>query len=183
LDIYTKLSKGRETVALRIDNICITGRECGHIILDVVHVADHDSKFNNSMWFYENYFDQKNKYKNLAISCQLDGYNEAPYGWKLFIKPNMVNFDGTDLEEAEQMVKTLRPIHRKLDKIRDIEGEPKTFVDFVLRIVRVLKIKAFYAKDDNNIQYSRNDNIGQIREHLQNLISDNMVTLNDSKVA
>jgi hypothetical protein len=65
----------------------------------------------------------------------------------------------------------------------EAEGDAQSFEEFVVRLGRVLNVKAFYEKSGGNIQYKRNDNIGTLRDHLRLLISENQKTLGFTKAA
>lgn len=182
MDIYEQLINGKESIAFRVSNQCADFSEYGHITLDVVYVKSDEGRYNDSIGFYDNYFDQKHQYKGLKISCQMDKRSELPYAWRLYIE-NYIGWSDVTLERAEEMVQTLRPIHRKMKKISDTEGCVESFEEFVLRLVRVLNVKAFYAKYGSDIQYKRNDNIGALRDHLRSLISENQNKLGFTKVA
>ena len=182
MDINEQLERGKETVAFRVSNQCADFSEYGHITLDVVYVKRDEGRYNDSIGFYDNYFDQKHQYKGLKVTCQMGKHSELPYAWKLCMD-DYSGLDDVTLEKAEEIVKTLRPIHRKIKKISDTEGCVESFEEFVLRLVRVLNVKAFYAKYGSDIQYKRNDNIGVLRDHLRSLIAENQNKLGFVKVA
>ncbi|KZX73197.1 hypothetical protein A3715_15900 [Oleiphilus sp. HI0009] len=182
MDIREQLEKGKETVALRVTNQCKEFAEFGHIFLDVVYVQKERGKWNDSMSFYDDYYDTKNKYRGLKITCKQDGRNEDPYGWEI-IKRGEYCSEGVKLEEAEIMVKTLRKIDKKMRSFNEKEGHAKTFDEYVMRFCRALNVKAFYTREDNNLQYERNDNIGMLRAYLNTEISKNRKKLGFSKAA
>ena len=181
MDIRDQLARGKETVAFRAMNDCQGNREYGHIYIDVVHVIPERGRYNDSIGFYDNYFDQKHQFKGLTISCQMDNQSELPYGWNISVKTD--NSNGLDLSRAEEIVKTLRPINKKLIDICDKEGHVDTFEEYVIRLTRVLCIKSFYMKKEGDIQFMRNDNIGGLRNYLRTLIKENQVKLGYSQAA
>jgi hypothetical protein len=176
MDIYTKLQKGKETVAFRISNDCRMHCDYAHITLEVIFVKDETKEWNDSIGFYDNNYNDMHKYKGLQITCQMDRTNDKPYAFELTAR--LGNSEGAvNLQEAESLVKTLRPIQRKMNKIEEFEGSTDSFEVFILRLAKVLKVKAFYTKPDNNLSYKRNDNINMLRNELQNLIRNNLVCL------
>jgi len=179
MSIYELLGKGKEEIALRVCNSCNDSYEFAHIVIDTVYVKDRSTKYNDSIGFYQNYYDEKHQYKGLTISCQMDA-NNGVYATELSISGYT---SATTLAAAEEIVKTLKPIKRKLAKIAAIEGDAMSFEDSVIRLVRVLGAKAFYARYDGNQQFQRNDNISMLRGHIAKLISDNKETLGFKKSA
>lgn len=179
MDINEQLKHGKETIAFRVASHCNDISGYGHIVLDVVYVKSDAGRYNDSIGFYDNYYDQKHQYKGLKVTCQMDKGIELPYSWRLIVD----NCIYLSLGKAEEIVKTLRPIHRKMEKLCNAEGSVETFEEFVVRLVRVLNIKAFYARHGNDSQYKRNDNIGELRGYLQYLISENQNKLGFTKVS
>ena len=182
MDIYEKLQCGKETVAFRVSNQISASSHYGHIVVDVVYVREENGFYNDSLGFYDNYHNQKHHYKGLTVRCQMDKHCEQPYRWNLVFDDNK-DLSNLSLKKAEEIVKTLRPINKKLNKIMDAEGDVGSFEEFIARLGRVLNVKAFYGKYGSNIQYKRNDNIGVLRDHLRSLISDNQMTLGFTKAA
>ncbi len=182
MGINELLKCGKETIAFRVHHECADFSQFGHITLDLVYVKSEQGRNNSSIGFYDNYFDQKHKYKGLKVTCQMDGESELPYAWKLSVDSYLGSQEVT-LEKAERIIKTLRPIHRKMNKISDVEGDTNSFEEFIFRLVRVLNVKAFYGKYGSDIQFKRNDNIGALREHLQALIAENQNKLGFSKAS
>lgn len=176
------LIKGKETVALRVSNDCQEYAEIGHIHIDVVYVRPDCGVQNESLGFYDNYYDHKHQYKGLKINCQMDRNNENPYGWELVID-NINTAGGINLESAETMVKVLRSINRKMKKIEDTEGRVDSYVEFVIRIVRCLGVKAYYTKRDNDLQFHLQQDIGSLRSHLMHLLDTNRQRLGFIKAA
>jgi hypothetical protein len=181
MNITDQLIKGKETIALRVINNCSTCNDFAHIEIDVVYVLPENSSSNETRWnesigFYDNFYDQKHKYKGLSVTCQMDRNNENPYCWQLHID-NSIGNDRITLERAEEMVKALRPIHRKLNKIAETEGHEKSYEEFVIRIVRALGVKAFYTREENNRQFKLNSDISDLKSHLRDCICKNRNTL------
>lgn len=171
IDIHELLERGKEDVALVLSNDCSDFSEYAHINLLVAYVVPDKGRYNESIGYYNNYFNEKNKYKDLKISCQMDSRKEQPYAWQLGI--SQIGSGSFNLADAEEMVKTLRPINRKLLKIVDTEGSPDTFEEYVSRIVRVLGVKAFYEKVDGNLQFSRCNEMSLLRSRIKTLIKQN----------
>lgn len=181
MDIYKQLEVGKETIAFRVSNACPAHSEFGHISLNVVYVKSDKGRYDDSIGFYENYFTEKHQYKGLSINCQMSRDKELPYGWEITV--NARSSDGLTLTQAEDIVKTLRPINRKLRKISEKEGDVESFEEFVVRVGRVLGVKAFYGRYENNTQCQRNDNIGALRSYLRSLIKENQNKLGYSSAA
>lgn len=171
MNIHELLERGKEDVALVLSNDCSDFSEYGHINLSVAYVIPGKGRYNDSIGYYNNYFSEKHKYKDLKISCQMDSRKEQPYAWELGI--SCLGSASFSLEDAEEMVKTLRPIKRKLLKMTDTEGSPDTFEEYVSRIVRALGVKAFYEKVDGNLQFSRCNEMSMLRSRIKALIKQN----------
>jgi hypothetical protein len=181
MDIYELLDCGKETIALRVCNDCNSGANYGHITLQVVHVLPNKGRYDDSLGFYDNNMGNKHQFKGLKIHCQMDKTNEQPYGWSMEI--NDIGSRGISLEKAEEIVKTLKPIQRKLNKISEQEGHELGFVEYVTRICRILKIKAFYGQYNGNLQLARCDTIGALPSYLRELIKENQTSLGFIKAA
>ena len=178
MDIETQLLKGSEIVAFRVQNSCQQFQDYGHIVVDILYVKDQLKTY-DSMGFYDNYHSQKHQYKGLQVKAQMDKHNGAPYGYELTVNPMR---DELTLQHAESMVKVLRPIKRKLEKISQMEGYPSDYMEFMMRLVRVLKVRAFYTRE-NNIQFKLNMNIGRLRDYLAKSIDENNNKLGYQQVA
>ena len=184
MDTLNKLFKGNETVALRLDSCCNISTGYAHINLDVVYVDDEqNNNQHDGIAFYRNYYDEKHQYKDLKITCQMDSKTELPYGWELVVG----NISDLSLSEAESVIKTLRPIHRKLAKIADQEGPVLSLEDFAIRVSRVLKVKAFYSRKKTRFnpdgKLTINKNIGSLRAQIETRIEDIQTELGFTKAA
>jgi len=164
------LLKGKETVAFRVSNHCPSNSEFATIILDVVYVRTDKGIYDNSIGFYDNYTGEKNQYKGLIINGHMSKRTELPCGWELCSRTSQQHIT---LTNAEDIIKVMRPINRKLGKIADNEGSVDTFIDYVIRIGRVLGVKAYYEKRDNNREHQLNNNIGNLKNHLKSIIRHN----------
>jgi hypothetical protein len=182
MDIYEQLEKGKETVALRVSNNCADYSIFGHIIVDVVFVQNKDSFYHDSIGFYARGGNAKHKYKDLTVKCTMDECSELPYGWKLCVDSCIYEGEMV-LEDAEEIVKTLKAITKKLSKIDHEEGCASTFEEFVVRFGRVIGAKAFYEKLGSNTQYKRNDCIGDLRQRIRSLIKVNNDKLGFAKAS
>lgn len=174
MDINELLAKGKETVALRVLNEDRAGHNAAHIRVDVVYVQPDKGVYDASLGFYDNYYDQKHKYKGLTVSGQMTPEWELPYGYCLSIA---AQGSAIELSVAEQMVNTLKPLHRKMAKIAESEGDVYSFEEYIMRFARVINAKAFYTRDSSNVQHKLNSNIGQLRSHIRHLIAVNQKSL------
>jgi hypothetical protein len=72
---------------------------------------------------------------NLAARCQIDGSSGSEsYGWSVEYR----NLYSVRLEDAARILKTLQTIDRRMDKMTEREGQPRSFGQFVNR---------FHARD------------------------------------
>jgi hypothetical protein len=86
------------------------------------------------------YSDTKIRYfDSLHITCQLDNHDEDPYAFRTTY--NDVCQIGIDT--AKKMVKSLGSIEKKLHKMQEEYGEPKTFSEYALRVFRAIKADSF----------------------------------------
>lgn len=177
MNIEEKLKSGKETVAFRIDNAVPSFSEYAHIVVDVVYVDD--SAKSCQLAFYNNYFSDKRQYKGLKVKAQMDGERELPYGWSLVIEDHD---NEIDLEKAESMTKTLRPINRKLNKINEAEGYVETFEEFIIRLGRVLGVKAFFTKTEG-LGYSKHSDMSRLRSRIRSYIRENQASLGFKQAA
>lgn len=168
---YESLKKGKERVALRLSGGAIdTGSQFAQVLVDVVFVKDSSHRFNDSLGFYDNCYGDKHHYKDLKISASLSNRGPNCYGSKMAISPSFGSKD-LDLEMLESMTKTMRTITRKLNKIDDQEGCTSDFEEMVIRLGRVLNAKSFYVKQENGIQWKRNDSMSELRTSIKKVIS------------
>lgn len=172
MDIRKQLELGKETIALRITNRLDPGSDFAEILVKVVYADPEKGNTDDSIGFYNNYIAEKHQYKGLQVSCIIDSDPELSDRWKLAVNTSVIN-----LGEAEDIVKTLRPVERKLDRITATEGVAECFDEYISRLCRVLGAKAFYCQSPNHSQYQRNDDIGDLREHLRYQIKQNRLFL------
>ncbi len=162
MNMNQKLKLGKETVAMMIKSEPLGSSDYGNVTISVVYVKE-DGK---SIGYYDNYFDQKNKYKGLTYSCQVSRNIEVPYACRLFV--DGCDFVEITLDVAKQAVKTMSPIQKKLDKIANIEGETVSFEDMACRLARVIGAKAFFYQPnrDNSFHsiFSINTDMTQFKD-------------------
>lgn len=94
-------------------------------------------------------------YADLFVSAQADRSSDEPYGWRVEYR-NVYSVDAT---RAELMLKTLRRVNRKLDKMTAELGYPDTFAAYVARVAVALGVKRFYWRhgDRPPMMYSDGD--------------------------
>ena len=182
MDICEQLRKGKETVALRVSGGMHEGSAFAFIKVDVAYVRPDGDGYNNSLAFYGNYYDDKNKFKGLCVGADMDSSKANPFSWSLSID-SMIENQSVSLEKAKEMVKTLTKIERKLQKIEDAEGFAGSFEEYVVRLGRAVGAKAFFAKQGSNIQYKLNSNIGGLRGCVQSVIAENRKLLGFTEAA
>lgn len=176
---YKALSTGKERVAFRLFSSVDKNVGFATIGVDLCFVKNMDVKFNSSMAFYDNGYNDKHHYKNLQLlSTSYCNFLE-PSDPKLQFSSVLSN-TVIDLDQAESMVKTLRPILRKLRKIEDEEGYVNTFEEVVIRLSRILKVKSFYIQQANGFQWERNDSMSEFRAAIKDMISSNAENLSDA---
>jgi hypothetical protein len=137
-----------------------------HVFADFVRLT----KAPNGDWLVRNpgmsSWEDDNSFHSLQVSSQgnsttgADDRETTPeqrklYGWEIeYREPISVR-----LREAERMAKTLRTIHRKLDKLREKYGDPPTYGAFLLRVADAVgAIKIIAYADPHRIRSSYDDN-------------------------
>ena len=166
--LHNLLVSGKETVAVRVLNSCQSNYDFANITLQVVHVAKTSNY--DSFGFYDNYFDHKHQYKGLQLIGQMSRNVEGVYGIDIGISNHG---DIIKLEDAISAAKLLKTINRKLIKMAEVEGHHADFSEYAMRFCRAINAKAFYANYNNNRQQSINHNIGMLRSHLTQVVSEN----------
>ena len=174
METLDKLSKGKETVALRLFAIPLQYSKGMTFHVDVVYVKDSEKQYVDSMGFYHNYYDEKHQYKGLSLTGTVYEYGSQPHGYQVGISTS-ANEQST-LERAKQMVRVLSPIERKLNKLSDELGQPDTFEDYVCRLAKVLNVKAYYhtslTSSSDRTEY-RVDDIKSLKQTIANMIEFN----------
>lgn len=178
MNTQTLLEKGKESVALRVMNN--RGYDVAHIELSLVYYMEDKQSHEFKMGFYKNAYDEKHKYENLAIVSQQSSNFDEVYGYQLVHREGLKK--SLDLHSLEDIIKSLRPLERKLRKIADTEGEPRDFIDFVLRVVRVANVKGFFHEQAGNRWEKYNPNTDMLPGYLKSIIQENKEYL-ASKVA
>jgi hypothetical protein len=119
---------------------------------------------------------RRDEFSEFRITGQMDKSSEDFYGRRISFFEHRI-----ELVEAEQIVKTLRRIHRKLERMDEQLGSAPTFAGFVARVALVIEAdmpKPFiictqrgpgYSYDDNEYRYLDADGIAhwldtQVRE-------------------
>lgn len=174
-DLESILKAGKENVAFRVLNNIAPGSEYAHIIIQVVYAMPKSGNYINSLNFYSNYHNDKHKYKGLVINSQMSRESDNPYAYDLSVNHHCST--GMKLEEAEQVVKTLKPIHKKLAAYDEAEGYCDSFIEYVIRVSRALKVSCFYGQYGPHNQDRLNHNMGDLRGHIKRLIEENRAAL------
>jgi hypothetical protein len=178
MESFEKIHVGKETVALRLFAIPMKYTSGTTFHVDVVYVEDEHKNNVQSMGFYRNYFTDKNQYKGLSIQANMFYDDMAPSQYEVYIDTDRNG--AITMERAMAMVKTLKPIKRKLLKFADELGEADSFEEYVCRVAKALKVKAFYhsslASSTDRTEY-RNDNISQLRQTINIMVAAHIETL------
>jgi len=174
MEIFEKMSLGKETVALRLYALPMEYTSGTVFHVDVVYVENEHKNYVESMGFYYNYFNDKNQYEGLSIKANMYSDDTVPSQFSLHIDTKRHN--DITLERAMAMVKTLKPIQRKLLKLDGELGEAGSFEEYVCRIAKILKVKAFYhtshTSSTDRTEY-RNDNACHLRQTIKGMIAHN----------
>jgi hypothetical protein len=178
MDTFEKIRVGKETVALRLFAVPLKYTSGITFHVDVVYVENINRNYVESMGFYNNYFTDKNQYKGLSVQGLMYSDELTPNQYEVHINTDR---DVTvTLERAMDMVKTLKPIKRKLLKLDNELGEPESFDEYICRLAKVLKVKSFYHRSLTSIndrtEY-RNDNLSQLRNTIKSMIDAYIKTL------
>lgn len=78
------------------------------------------------------------KYANLHAGAYLDPETSDIYGHQIYYQPYQL-----ELHQAETAVKTLRKIHRSLDKVASEQGHAPDFSTFLIRFANILGTASF----------------------------------------
>jgi hypothetical protein len=110
---------------------------------------------------------------DLAARCQIDGrMGSESYGWSVQYR----NLYSVDLGSANRILKTLRTIDRRMDKMIEREGQPQSFGQFVNRFMRAIGASIIVDSAKNETQWSLREaayivdtRVAEIREQSQAL--------------
>jgi hypothetical protein len=178
METFEKIRVGKETVALRLFAMPMQYSSGVTFHVDVVYVENENKSYVQSMGFYNNYFSDKNQYKGLCVKATMHCDDVTPSQYEVHI--NTDRDTEVTIERAMAMVKTLKPIKRKLLKLDNQLGEPDNFEEYVCRLANVLNCRAFYhtslTSNTDRTEY-RNGNISQLRQTLKSMIAANIKTL------
>lgn len=83
-------------------------------------------------------------YEGLALSSQCGKGDSGLYAWE--VKYGRYG-NGLTMRELERATAIMRPIARKLEKMTELEGEPKTYGQFVNRIARAIGAESVMIRD------------------------------------
>jgi hypothetical protein len=178
METFDKIRIGKETVALRLFVVPMQFSSGVTFQVDVVYVENERKDYVQSMGFYNNYFTDKNQYKGLSVKANMYCDDVVPSQYEVHIDAGR---DTTvTIERAAAMVKTLKPIKRKLLKLEDKIGQADSLEEYVCRLALVLNVRAFYhgsltSKSDRT-EY-RNDNVKQLRDTIKSMVAANIETL------
>lgn len=115
---------------------------------------------------------------NLQIRCQIDDRDHCPardhspsYSWEVFYhQPYAV-----DVPVAGKMLKTLKLIEQRLEKLRDQFGSPRTYGEYVVRIANILQAHlVFYEQYPNGRRFEnyRCEKPGECIHRIDELVLD-----------
>jgi hypothetical protein len=178
METFDKMRVGKETVALRLFVVPMQYTSGATFHVDVVYVENERSAYVQSMGFYNNYFTDKHQYKGLSVKANMYCDDVVPSQYEVHIDADR---DTTvTIERAAAMLKTLKPIKRKLLKLEDKIGQADSFEEYVCRLAQILNVSAFYhgsltSKSDRT-EY-RNNNINQLRDTIKSMVAANVETL------
>ncbi|MEL0638631.1 hypothetical protein V6259_17970 [Marinomonas sp. TI.3.20] len=146
MDLFTEqnnlLEKGKENTALRIKMDFITDKTILVIDTKLVYTS-----LNGKMEFYNTYSSSKNRFKDFSINAMVSLENDRVMYDEIRFDPS-ISTSALDLEDLILTTKSLKSIITKLNKIREKEGSPRDFYDYLIRLGRVLKIGGFYLSSD-----------------------------------
>jgi|TARA_R110002060_G_scaffold9059_1_gene13496 hypothetical protein len=178
METFEKIRVGKETVAFRLYAVPMQYTSGVTLHVDVVYVENEHKDYVQSMGFYNNYFTDKHQYKGLSIKANMYCDDVTPSQYEVHIDTDRDAI--VTIERAMSMVKTLKPIKHKLLKIADELGQVESFEEYVCRLAKILKVKAFYHASLNSktdkTEY-RNDNVSQLRQTIKSIIAGNIETL------
>lgn len=155
------------SVSERKDTLSFGGTRYGGLIITFVNMEDNKPR-NISRWNAIDNYPSTRFFEDLQLTCQLDNDDTKIYAWNLEYKPFTVN-----LKKSELMTKTLRSFNRKMESLREREGETGSFATYVNRVARILKCEGIVIKthgeslhyDDNAY---REYSIGEIPRIIKN---------------
>jgi hypothetical protein len=178
METFDKIRAGKETVALRLYTTPMKYTSGATFHVDVVYVENENKKHVESMGFYNNYFTDKHQYKGLSVKASMYCDDVIPHQYEVIIDAGRDSV--VTIERATAMVKTLKPIKRKLLKLEDEHDQENSFEEYICRLAKVLKINAFYhnsltSKTDKT-EY-RNDDVTQLRQTIKSMVDATIETL------
>lgn len=178
METFEKIRIGKETVAFRLYAIPMRYTSGVTFHVDVVYVENEQKNYVQSIGFYNNYFTDRNQYKGLCVKANMYCDDVTPSHYEIHVDTDR---DSTvTIERAMAIVKTLKPIKRKLLKLADQFGQAESFEEYTCRLAKILKVKSFYhpslTSNSDRTEY-RNDNVSQLRQTIKSMIAKNIETL------
>jgi hypothetical protein len=178
METFEKIRIGKERVALRLFVVPLKYISGVTFHVNVVYVDDVNKNHVQSMGFYSNYFTDKHQYKGLCVKAVMYANEITPTQYDIHIDTDRDS--EVTIERAMAMVKTLKPIKRKLLEISQVEPQADTFEEYICHLAKILKVESFYhpsttSKTDRT-EY-RNDNVLQLRDMIRSMIDANIESL------
>lgn len=172
MDLSIQLSKGKERTAVRLVNNISPNSDYATIQLQAVYVRNIQDKSHTSIGWYDNYYQDKHKYKGLLIECIMDGKSDEPYDFKLGISRSVTGI--LSLDDAQNAVKSLKVIERKIENLSVLEGHYSSFEEYVMRFTRAINAKSYYVEAGQGSDYVRFDTIGYLRNAVLDQVESNI---------
>ena len=92
------------------------------------------------------YYRAYDEYAQLRVTAQANaGDTNGAYAYETAYRDTNVN-----VRDGEAMMKVLRSIQRKMEKMESVEGSAKSFGQYVNRVARALGIKRVYLRKNGN---------------------------------
>lgn len=180
---HDQLKEGKEPVALRITVLTPSlGANNGldytsnHLeaMIDLCYIKDindHSLSIERA-GFYNNYFDDRNHYKDLTVAIKMLHFDHRI--------SFQVSFDITtysdkqSLDDIEPKVKACRKLQKKYDGICQKYGQPSTPDEVVSYLARAVRAKHFFYNNHSELTKKERlyESIGVIREKLNTCFND-----------
>lgn len=165
------LYRGKERTALRLSSCVAADQVTVEVEIEVVYAIDNgESLQNGAFGFYDNYFDQKNKFKGLKAVITFDCSGEV--SWELVVENN----GNITLESANAAINTLEPIHKFLNKKKAKHVGELKYQDFIVHFSKSVKARSFFTRDGEYTAWDRNDDIRSIVHYVEKLVPRNSTT-------
>lgn len=166
--ILGQLRTGKERVALRLNVRSLEGYHFPVFVADLMYVTDPDKPGFDSASFYMNSVGDKHHYRDLQMVVELPVKPLADCRPDYNFAHNIAH--SVSLEDADVMVRTLRPIMRKIKKLEQEGAGGHCLEDHVARFAEALNVKSYFCPDGSGC-VERVDDLSSLKDSVSVLIN------------